>query len=146
MKKIKNLILILSLFITSSVYSQGYLHVSGKSILDGQNNNFILRGIGTGNWMLQEGYMMLSAGIAGTQHEFRNKLNQTIGTVRTDEFYDYWLKSHFRKIDVDSMAAWGFNSIRVAMHYKWFTLPRLRCWVLHDLASKQFRAEHLGGW
>lgn len=105
------------------VWGQGYLHVDGKRIVDSNGENFILRGIGTGNWLLQEGYMMQTAGVAGTQTQFRNKLIETIGEERTAQFYNSWIKNHFRKTDVDSMAAWGFNSIRVAMHYKWLTLP-----------------------
>jgi aryl-phospho-beta-D-glucosidase BglC (GH1 family) len=73
--------------------------------------------------MLQEGYMMQSSGVAGAQHEFREKLIQTIGEAKTDSFYTVWLENHFTRTDVDSMASWGFNSVRVAMHYKWFTLP-----------------------
>ncbi|MDE5418823.1 carbohydrate-binding protein [Labilibaculum sp. DW002] len=111
------------LFPSVTLKAQGYLHVDGKSIVDGNGENFIIRSIGTGNWMLQEGYMMQSADVAGTQHEFRKKLEETIGETRTEEFYEAWLANHFRKIDVDSMAAWGFNSLRVAMHYKWFTPP-----------------------
>ncbi len=107
----------------SILNAQGFLHTKGKQILNGNEENIILKGIGTGNWMIQEGYMMRSAGIAGTQHEFRQKLIETIGLERTDEFYESWLENHFTKTDVDSMAAWGFNSIRVALHYKWFTLP-----------------------
>lgn len=107
----------------SASYAQGFLHTEGKKIVDGNGQNILLRGIGTGNWMLQEGYMMQTSGIAGTQHEFRNKLIQTIGLEKTNDFYESWLLNHFQKIDVDSMAAWGFNSIRVALHYKWFTLP-----------------------
>ncbi|MFH0759590.1 MAG: carbohydrate-binding protein [Bacteroidota bacterium] len=67
--------------------------------------------------------MMESAGVAGTQHEFRAKLISTIGETLTDSFYTVWLENHFTRTDVDSMASWGFNSVRVAMHYKWFTLP-----------------------
>jgi endoglucanase len=102
---------------------QGFLHTQGKNIVNGAGENVILRGIGTGNWMLQEGYMMKSEGIAGTQHEFMGRLVNTIGEARTDSFYTVWLDSHFTRTDVDSMASWGFNSVRVAMHYKWFTLP-----------------------
>ncbi len=110
-------------FMSVNAFSQEFLRAEGKKIVDGNGNNFILRGIGTGNWMIQEGYMMQSSGFAGTHHEFRNKLEKTIGEERTEEFYDSWLANHFRKVDVDSMAAWGFNSVRVAMHYKWFTPP-----------------------
>ncbi len=105
------------------VSGQGYLHADGKRIVDGAGENVILRSIGTGNWMLQEGYMMRTAGVAGTQHEFRAKLIGSIGEAKTDSFYTVWLENHFTRADVDSMASWGFNAVRVAMHYKWFTLP-----------------------
>lgn len=118
------LILTLLLIIASqTIFAQGFLHREGKFIYDGSGNEIILRGIGTGNWMLQEGYMMQTSGVANTQHEFRAKLVNTIGEAKTDSFYTVWLDSHFRRIDADSMKSWGFNSVRVAMHYKWFTLP-----------------------
>ncbi len=116
-------LVIIPLITSISLIAQGYLHTSGKYIYDGSGNELILRGIGTGNWMLQEGYMMQTTGVAGTQHEFRSRLIGTIGAEKTDSFYTVWLDSHFRRIDVDSMKSWGFNSVRVAMHYKWFTPP-----------------------
>jgi endoglucanase len=103
--------------------SQGYLHTTGKYIYDANNQEVILRGIGTGNWLLNEGYMMRSADIAGTHTQFRNKLAATIGEANTAAFYERWLDNHFVKRDLDSMKVWGFNSLRVAMHYKWLTLP-----------------------
>ena len=108
---------------TPFLEGQGFLHSDGKRIVNGKGENVVLRGIGTGNWMLQEGYMMKSADIAGTQHEFRERLINTIGEALTDSFYTVWLQNHCTRTDIDSLASWGFNSIRVAMHYKWFTLP-----------------------
>ncbi|MFO7668514.1 MAG: carbohydrate-binding protein [Bacteroidales bacterium] len=113
----------LLILVSQLAWGQGYLHADGKRMVNGAGENVILRGIGTGNWMLQEGYMMLTSGVAGTQHEFRAKLIQSIGEANTDSFYTVWLENHFTRTDVDSMASWGFNSVRVAMHYKWFTLP-----------------------
>lgn len=122
---IKRLLYILPvlLIISPGISGQAYLHTQGKEIVTGDGSNFIIRSIGTGNWMIQEGYMMQTAGVAGTQHEFRDKLEESIGTEKTDSFYISWLQNHFRQIDVDSLASWGFNSIRVALHYKWFTPP-----------------------
>lgn len=114
---------LLSLSFTAIVAAQGFLHTSGKYIYNGEGNEVILRGIGTGNWLLQEGYMMKSAEVAGPMYQFRQKLIQTIGQERTDIFYEAWLNNHFTRRDADSMKAWGFNSVRVAMHYKWLTLP-----------------------
>jgi endoglucanase len=125
MNRIKKSLIVFLILLSGihKVNAQGYLHCKGKYIYDGSGNEVILRGIGTGNWMLQEGYMMQTSEIAGTQHEFRNKLIQTIGVEKTDSFYNEWLSSHVRKIDIDSLKAWGFNSVRAAMHYKWFTPP-----------------------
>jgi hypothetical protein len=117
--------LLILLFLSAVLPSegQGFLHADGKRIIDAAGANVILRGIGTGNWMLQEGYMMQTADIAPTQHQFRDRLIQSIGQANTDSFYTVWLDNHCTRTDVDSLASWGFNSVRVAMHYKWFTLP-----------------------
>ena len=101
----------------------GRLRVQGQEIVN-DKGPFLIKSIGTGNWMIQEGYMMQStdAGI-GTHTQFRTKLEQEIGEERTAEFYQDWLDNHMTKADLDSMKAWGFNAIRPALHYKWFTLP-----------------------
>jgi len=108
---------------SSNCSATGYVHASGTQIVNGNNTNLLLKGIGTGNWMIQEGYMMQSSSVAGTQWQFKQKLTATIGAEKTTQFYTSWLDNHFRKIDVDSMAHWGFNSVRPALHYKVFTLP-----------------------
>ncbi len=101
----------------------GRLRVQGQEIVNDQGP-FLIKSIGTGNWMIQEGYMMQStdAGI-GTHTQFRTKLEQEMGEERTAEFYRDWLDNHMNKADIDSMKAWGFNAIRPSLHYKWFTLP-----------------------
>jgi endoglucanase len=117
-------LIIFTLFLSGNhLMAQGFLHANGKYIHDGNGEPVILRGIGTGNWLLNEGYMMKSADVAGTHTGYRNKLIETIGETRTNTFYDTWLNNHFSRRDVDSMKVWGFNSVRVAMHYKWLTLP-----------------------
>lgn len=116
-------ILLMSLLWPFLAGAQGFLHTSGKFIYDGAGNEVILRGIGTGNWLLQEGYMMKSVEVAGAMYQYREKLIETIGEDRTAVFYEAWLDNHFTRRDADSLTAWGFNSVRVAMHYKWLTLP-----------------------
>lgn len=118
------MLLIVNLCAVQPAFSQGFLRAEGTKIVNDADNNFIIRSIGTGNWMIQEGYMMKStdAGI-NTQWQFRKKLTAAIGEARTKEFYDAWLANHFTHADVEAMKAWGFNSIRPALHYKWFTLP-----------------------
>ena len=107
------------LFYAGTIHAQGFLHADGKNIVNGTGENILLKGIGTGNWMLMEGYMMKTEGMAGTQHEIEAKLIELIGEDNTETFFNTWLENHFTKRDVDSMKVWGFNSVRVAMHYKW---------------------------
>ncbi|HEU5051786.1 MAG TPA: cellulase family glycosylhydrolase [Hanamia sp.] len=111
-----------ALMFLQNTNGQGYLRVKGTKIENDSNKDFILRGMGFGGWMLQEGYMF-HLGFLGQQYKIREKITQLIGKKQADIFYDKWLKLHTQKADIDSMAYWGFNSIRLPMHYGLFTLP-----------------------
>jgi endoglucanase len=125
-KKIKiSFVLVLCLFCSQSVWPQGhagFLKTKGKIIVDGSDRPFILRGMGLGGWMLQESYMFHLGGI-GPQYRIRQKIADLIGNEKTAAFYDAWLSGHTTKTDIDSLASWGFNSIRLPMHYNLYTLP-----------------------
>ena len=108
---------------TSEVASQHRLSTDGPNIVNESGETVLLRGMGLGGWMLQEGYMLQTAGFANAQFEIRNKIELLIGEAATDEFYTAWLQNHVTKTDIDSMKAWGFNSVRLPMHYNLFTLP-----------------------
>ena len=103
--------------------SQGFLHANGEQIVNGNGENVLLRGIGLGGWMLQEGYMLRVNGIGQQQHVIKTNIEELIGAKATQDFYNTWLANHMRKIDVDSLKAWGFNSVRLPMHFGLYTLP-----------------------
>lgn len=102
--------------------SQG-LKAKGKFIVDKNGNEVLLRGVGLGGWMLQEPYMLQLSGVATAQHNIRSKIKELAGDESTEKFYQAWLKNHCTKADIDSLAAWGFNFVRLPMHYNLFTLP-----------------------
>lgn len=99
------------------------LSTSGTQIVNDSGQEVLLKGIGLGGWMLQEGYMMNSNGAADTQHEFKSKLIDLIGEDETQIFYDNWLDNFVTESDIELLANSGYNSVRVAMHYNLFTLP-----------------------
>lgn len=103
-------------------YAGGFLKANGKVIVGSKGQTFILRGMGLGGWMLQEGYMFRLSGV-GQQYKIKERIEALIGHEKTEKFYNDWLNNHTTKTDVDSMAAWGFNSIRLPMHYQLYTLP-----------------------
>ncbi len=105
------------------IEAQGFLRAEGKNIVDENGNNVILRGMGLGGWMLQEGYMLQTAGFANAQHKIEQHITDLIGEEGKDAFYEAWLDNHVTREDIDSLKSWGFNSIRLPMHYNLFTLP-----------------------
>jgi len=117
------LVLAAASFISAqSQAQQGFLKADGKKITDQKGKNVLLRGMGLGGWMLQEGYM-LHVNKDSRQYRIRERLEELMGPAETREFYDTWLANNTRKIDVDSMRRWGFNSVRLPMHYNLYTLP-----------------------
>ena len=101
---IRKLVFLLLIFIVNFSFSQG-LKTSGKKIVDKNGNEVLLRGMGPGGWLVMEGYMNQSAGIAGPQHEIKSKLVELMGEENTETFFKEWRKNHFTKRDVDSLDA-----------------------------------------
>jgi endoglucanase len=101
--------------------TNGFLHAHNARIINGQGNEVILRGMGLGGWMLQEGYMLGIKG-EGTQHSIKARITDLIGKADADKFYQLWLQNGMTRADVDLLAKSGFNSIRLPMHYNLFTL------------------------
>jgi endoglucanase len=99
----------------------GFLHARGTEIVDGQGRPVILRGMGLGGWVLQEGYMLQLPEL-GQQHVIRARIASLIGEEKTDAFYAAWRANYVTKADIDTMSRWGFNSVRVPLHYDQLTL------------------------
>jgi hypothetical protein len=67
--------------------------------------------------------MLQTSDFAGPQHVIRQKIQELIGPENTEEFYAAYLANGITKRDIDSLASWGFNSIRLPMHYNLYTPP-----------------------
>lgn len=119
----KNTQLFIFMLLSVTAFSQGFLHRNGQNIEDGNGQNIILRGLSIGGLMVQEGYMLKTSAFAGPQYQIKQKITDLIGVENTTEFYDAYKANGLTKQDVDSLAAWGFNSIRLPMHYNLYTLP-----------------------
>jgi aryl-phospho-beta-D-glucosidase BglC (GH1 family) len=117
-----SLLLICTLGYPLTASSSGFLRVKQHTIVDESGKEFLLRGMGLGGWMLQEGYMLRMPG-GGSQQQIKAKITDLIGAELCEKFYEKWLSNHVTKTDIDSLAKWGFNSVRLPMHYNLFTLP-----------------------
>ncbi len=102
------------------LFSIGFLKAKEKVIVDGTGQEFYLKGIGLGGWLLQEGYMLHTSGFANAQWQIRQKIVDLIGEANTEIFYETYRRNFIRKIDIDSIKSWGFNSIRLPFHWNLF--------------------------
>ncbi|REG98093.1 cellulase family glycosylhydrolase [Flavobacterium aquicola] len=117
----KSIFLVCLSVLSFSSFSQSFLHRDGQNIVDGNGKNIVLRGLGLGGWMVQEGYMIQTGAFAGSQYKIKQKITDLIGAKDTEEFYKAYKSNGITKRDIDSLAAWGFNSIRLPMHYNLYT-------------------------
>lgn len=122
MKKTALLLSLVCLAASPAAQAKDFLRAEGKRIVDESGEPVILRGMGLGGWMLQEGYMLDLEGV-GTQRSIHARVAGLIGPEQADAFYQAWRDNHTTKADIDAMARWGFNSVRLPMHYALYTLP-----------------------
>lgn len=116
-----NTLLVFSFFCFSSCSNanelfanEGFVRASNQRIVKGDGDEIILKGVGLGGWMIQEGYML---GTQGAQHEIRSFLEEMAGVAATNKFYEDWLSFFVNQNDIKQIAQWGYNSIRLPMHY-----------------------------
>lgn len=121
MKKIFISFLFVLLF-SQIIIASGFLRAEDKKIVNDEGE-ILLRGIGLGGWLLQEGYMLKTSGFANAEHEIKKHIQEVLGDELTEQFYDYYHDNFVVKEDIDQIAEWGFNSIRLPFSYKRLTPP-----------------------
>lgn len=124
MKTPKPRLLILFIFlllIFTSVNPQGFLRSSGSKIIDGNGKEILLRGIGLGGWLVPEGYMLQTSSFANAGWQFRKKIEDLVGIPNADEFFKLYRANFVTRKDIQRIAEWGFNSIRLPMHFNLLT-------------------------
>lgn len=119
----KKCTLVLALMLQQFLAAQSFLRAEGQKIVNEKGENILLKGLGLGGWMLQEGYMLKTADFAGPQYQIENKIEELTGKEGKEAFYKAYLQNGITRQDIDSLAKWGFNSLRLPMHYKLYTLP-----------------------
>ena len=123
LNKFISVITLLLVLMTQSLLAEGFLKTEGTKIVNESGQEVILRGIGLGGWMLQEGYMMQTSGFANAQFQLKQKIEELVGHENMETFYEAWLSNHVQKEDIDSLATWGFNSVRLPMHIIFIHCP-----------------------
>jgi len=78
-----------SIFLFNSLFSQGFLQVDNGDIVDGTGAPILLKGLGLGGWLVPEGYMLNIPGY-GSPTEIENKIEALLGAGLAAEFWDLY--------------------------------------------------------
>lgn len=119
----------------------GFVHTSGTELVDGSGKPLMLRGTNLGNWFEPEGYMFHLGDSAQSPREIEDLSRGLIGPEKADAFWKKWRENYISQEDINRIKAMGFNSVRVPIHWKFFTqdnsegfqlLDRLVQWAKKD--------------
>jgi len=94
-----------------------FLKVKGKSIVDGEGKEVILRGAGLGGWMTMENFI---TGYPGCEFQIRDALAEVLGKQKSEFFFDKFLEHFFAEPDAAFFKSLGLNCIRIAINYRHF--------------------------
>ena len=97
--------------------TSNFTTVSGGQILDSLGRPLQLRGINLGGWLVPEGYILHIPGY-GSPTAIRDRIADLIGSEQTDQFFESYRANYLMEKDIEQIAGWGFNSVRVPFHYR----------------------------
>ena len=133
--------LLFMLLAPALVAQPGFVHASGAELVDASGKPLLLRGTNLGNWFEPEGYMFHLEDSAQSPREIEDLTRELIGPANAEGFWQRWRENYITEADIDRLNAMGFNSVRVPIHWKFFTddnpegfrlLDRLVGWARKD--------------
>ncbi len=111
------LFLLLSFAANAAVH--GFVRADGRRFISPDGTVFAIKGVSLGNWLLPEGYMFKFRR-ALSPREIDAVFQYVIGPEQTRRFWQRFRDSYITRDDINFIAAAGFNTIRVPLHYGLF--------------------------
>jgi endoglucanase len=121
----------------------GFVHAKGTELVDGAGKPLMLRGTNLGNWFEPEGYMFHFEDSAQSPSEILRLSQELIGPSKADAFWKTWRENYITEADIDRIAAMGFNSVRVPMHWKFFDSDGAEGFRLVDRLVQWAKKDHI---
>ncbi|MDW7680697.1 MAG: cellulase family glycosylhydrolase, partial [bacterium] len=120
MQILRFLFIMLTTLILFPQNGRAYLKTQGREIVDSNGEKILLRGFGLGGWLVQEGYQLRIPGF-GSPSSIRNMIVDLIGQENADQFYQQYINNYVTEEDIQEIASWGVNSIRLPFNYRLLT-------------------------
>ncbi len=94
----------------------GFVSAREDTLVNGQGEPFLLRGVGLGNWLLPEGYMWQFKGWADRPRRIEQLTRDLLGEDAASRFWEVFRDRYIGEEDIRRIAREGFNSIRLPMN------------------------------
>lgn len=94
----------------------GFVHARDARLVDGSGRELLLRGVGLGNWMLQEGYMWGFGQGAESPREIESLVTRLVGADAARRFWESFRDAFVTEADIERIAASGFDHVRLPIN------------------------------
>lgn len=101
------------------VASSQFCRASGKSILDVNGRDFFIKGIGIGNWLNPEGYM-LGLDKVSSYRTIDTAFSELLDQKGAIDFWKEFRAAYMTAEDFQYIKKVGFNTVRLPFNYKLF--------------------------
>jgi endoglucanase len=99
-----------------------FIHAEGTRLVDSQGNDFAVKGINLGNWLVPEGYMFKFKQ-ARSPKEIAGVVETLVGATEAARFWTQFRDVYIAKDDIAFLKATGFNTVRVPLNWRLFVEP-----------------------
>ena len=126
---------------------QGFTHVSGTQLVDGNNAPLKLRGANVGGWLEWEGWMWGQSLDYIGQTNMMTNLTSLVGSTQAQQFQTNVETNYVTQADFNAMAADGFNVVRIPFNYTLLFSPQNTFkpagWTILDNAIAEAKQAHV---
>jgi aryl-phospho-beta-D-glucosidase BglC (GH1 family) len=116
-------LVLLALAVCSTLSAQSrFVRTEGRYLVAPDGKRLQLRGTSLGNWLEPEGYMFgLQDSGPQSPREIEGLFNELVGPEEAAQFWRAYRDAYITEDDIRFLHQAGVNSIRIPLHYKFFT-------------------------
>lgn len=96
----------------------GFVHAGVGVLLDGQQREVLLRGVGLGNWLLPEGYMWRFPDDVDSPRLIEAAIERAVGPDRATAFWRRFRDLFITEDDVRRIAEEGYDHVRLPINWR----------------------------
>lgn len=111
-------------FLLPLAASAQFVRADGQDFVKPDGTNLLIRGTNLGNWLVPEGYMWRLGGGPQSPREIERFVELMLGPEKAAKFWQDYRDRYVTQADLQFIANTGSNTIRVPLHWKFFTDPK----------------------